>query len=384
MKNEVMYSDFIIIGAGVLGLNLAAQLSKRYPEKSIALLERSDRFGTETSSRNSEVIHAGIYYDENSLKAKYCVKGNKLLYSFCNEYSIPFLKCGKYIVSSTEEQDEIILDLQNKALKNGVNLKFLNKDQLKSDEKMSHFRNALYSSETGIIDSHKLMQTLEQMAKYQNVALAYRNSFVKLIDVGTDGIVFEACDENGNSYYMRCQYFLNAGGLSSAKIANNFVSREVYKTKACRGRYYSLPAKYNNYFNKLIYPIPDPSGCVGIHITFELDGKFKLGPDVDWSFAESNDADDQNLYKFFDMRDDVKEKFYVEGKRLIPTLELKDLSPNYIGVRPKLFIDNKLEEDFHIKKIREGNNMSVHFLGIESPGLTSSMAIAEDLLEEFK
>ncbi len=382
MKNEVMYSDIIIIGAGVLGLSLAAQLSKKYPKKSIALLEKHDRFGTETSSRNSEVIHAGIYYSKNSLKANYCLKGNKLLYHFCKEYSIPYLKCGKYIVSTSEEQDEILLSIQNNAFENGVNLKLLNKDQLSVEKKISHFRNALYSPETGIFDSHKLMQTLEKMAIENNVSLAYKNSFVKIMNIEKNGIVFEACDENKVPYYMRCQYFLNAGGLSSSKIANHFYFDDVFKTKACRGRYYSLSSKYNYYYDKLIYPIPDPNGCVGIHITFELDGKLKLGPDTDWSFADSNEAYDQSLCQFFDLRDDVKEKFFIEGRKLIPSLEIKDLSQNYIGVRPKLFIDNKLEEDFHIKKIRDGDNLSIHFLGIESPGLTSSMAIAEDILLE--
>ena len=384
MKNEVMYSDIIIIGAGILGLSLAAKLSKRYPKKSIALLEKHDRFGVETSSRNSEVIHAGIYYNKNSLKANYCIKGNKLLYQFCNEYSIPHQKCGKYVVSTSEDQDEILLNIQNNALQNGVNLKFLNKNQLSSENKISHFRNALYSPETGIFDSHKLMQTLEKMAKENNVFLAYKNSFVKIMDIEKEGITFESCDENGIPYYMRCQYLLNAGGLSSSKIANQFIKDNIYKTKPCRGRYYSLSSKYNHYFDKLIYPIPDPHGCVGIHITFEMDGKLKLGPDTDWSFANTNEAFDPNLCQFFDNRDDVKEKFFNEGRKLIPSLNINDLTQNYIGVRPKLFINNNLEEDFHIKKIRDGNNMSIHFLGIESPGLTSSLAIAEDIQKDFE
>ncbi|APJ03583.1 NAD(P)/FAD-dependent oxidoreductase [Silvanigrella aquatica] len=382
MTQEIFHNDVIIIGAGVIGLSIAAHIAKMYPKKSVALLENHDGFGRETSSRNSEVIHAGIYYNKNSLKAKYCIKGKKLLYDFCKEYSIPHLMCGKYIVSTSEEQNAALFQLQKKAADNGVNLELLSTQQLNKEAKLSHFKNALYSPETGIFDSHKFLQTLERMAKENNVFLAYKNSFQKILEVNKDHILFEAHDEYKNSYYMKCQYFINAGGLSSAKIANQFYPNEIYKNKACRGRYYSLSSKYNHYFDKLIYPLPDKD-CVGIHTTMELDGKVKLGPDSDWTFAESHEANDPSLCQFFDKEDNVKNIFFNEGKKLIPSLEFNDLTQNYIGIRPKLFINNKEEEDFHILKIENGNSQSIHLLGFESPGLTSSLAVGEDIAKSL-
>ncbi len=378
MNKEVFHSDIAIIGAGAVGLSLAVNLAKKYPQKSVALLERHDGFGREISSRNSEVIHAGIYYGKESLKAKYCLKGKDLLYNFCREYSIPHIKCGKYIVSSSEEQNDALFEIQKNAAENGVSLELLSEKQLSKETKLSHFKNALYSPETGIFDSHKYMQTLERMAQEKNVFLAYKNSFNKILDINNDEIIFEAYDEKQNYFYMKCQYFINAGGLSSAKIANQFYPHEIYKNKACRGRYYSLSSKYNNYFDKLIYPIPD-NDCVGIHTTNELDGKVKLGPDSDWTFAETYEASDPSLCQFFAKEDDVKELFFTEGKKLIPSLTLNDLTQNYIGVRPKLFIENQPEEDFKILKIINGNTQAIHLLGIESPGLTSSLAIGDDI-----
>lgn len=371
------YIDVIIVGAGIVGLSIAESISKRNKNISIAILEKHPSFGIETSSRNSEVIHAGIYYPPNSLKSKYCIAGRDLLYSFCKKHKIPYKKCGKFIVSNSSKKSIYLDKIYKNALANNV---LLDKNyNFKKIKNLSHFGSVLWSPETGIINSHQYMKKLESIAINNNVNIAYKNSFSKFVGYSQGFNHIEATDENLDTYKISCRIFINAAGLTSAKIASQFIPNENYLIKPCRGRYFSLNTKYNHFFENLIYPIPDSAGGLGIHITLDLDGKIKLGPDVDWSFADTKEASDHTLYHFNFNDLNVKKKFFESGKFFIPHLNYNDIIPDYIGVRPKLFVNNKLYEDFLIKEESFESAYSIHLLGVESPGLTSSLALADDI-----
>ncbi len=377
--NSEIYVDTVVIGSGILGLSIAYYISKKFPNMTIAVLDKNPTFGVETSSRNSEVIHAGIYYKKDSLKAKYCKLGREMIYDICKKNSIPFNKCGKFIVINNDEQYSKLIQIKENAFYNEVNLKYLDKSELSNIENLSHFTGALWSPDTGILDSHSLMKYLEQSAIENNVHFVYKSSFNKIIDMNRDAYLIEILDENYTPYHIKCRNFINSAGLNSDKVAKSLGIKDNFKIKPCRGRYFSLSYKYKNYFKNLIYPLPDPMGGLGTHITFDLNGKLKLGPDIDWSFSETHEATDIDLYKINQNDLLCQDKFLESGKKLIPSLKYEDISPDYVGIRPKLFVDNNIYEDFLIKEITNDNLFSIHLLGIESPGLTSALAIGNEI-----
>lgn len=362
--------DIVVIGAGVVGLAVGARLSARF--KNLYVLERHDSFGQETSSRNSEVIHAGIYYNTGSLKAKTCVEGNQLLYETCIKNKIPHKRCAKLIVANSKEDKIILEELFRKARDNGVsNLKILSKENVKKVEPQISANAAIFSESTGIIDSHSLMQYFIQRVKENNADVAY-NCEVTAIDKLNSGYKLSIQEKSGEKFSIEAAAVINCAGLESDTVASQLgidIKKEKYDLKYCKGQYFRVNPKKAKMLNHLVYPVPKPSsGSLGIHATLDLAGGVRLGPDDKYLAREKID---------YDVNINDKEKFFLSAKAFLPFLEKDDLTPDTSGIRPKLQGEGEPERDFVIK---EETNLGfpgfINLIGIESPGLTSSIAIA--------
>ena len=345
--------------------------------QSILVIETNRTFGAEISSRSSEVIHAGIYYPENSNKAILCTKGRDLLYNFCEKYNVEFRRCEKYIVSSNNQETENLTLLQKNAVTNGVKIQFLAKNDLQKHEKLRHFHSALWSPSTGIIHSHQYLKTLHSLCQTAGVDFAFLHSFSAVKEINEQKIVFEITHEQ-EKYLVSCKTFINAAALFASGIYNNFPDNasDKYVIKPRRCRYFSLTTKYNNYFPSLLYPAPTPDGSVGIHTAFDTSGSTRLGPDANY-FHENSDPEDKSLYNFSEYDMSAKEHFFHKGKELIPTLQLEDLSPDYVGVMPTAYKNNARIPDFIFEQKRIGQTLQIHLLGMDSPALTSALAIGQ-------
>lgn len=362
-------SKITIIGAGVVGLAIAAKLSEEC--NSVFVIERNKLFGQETSSRNSEVIHAGIYYPQGSLKALLCVEGKKLLYKFCNEFEIPYKNCGKLIVATSENEIPILDEIKQKALNNGVDdLVFLNQDEIAKYEPNIFALKALYSPSTGVIESHSFMKQLETLAVNNNAEIVYGTSVTGIAKL-EKGYEITLLEPDGTSYSFSSEIVINSAGLESDLVAKMIgINNEKLKIQFCKGQYFSINPPKNRLINRLVYPVPDPNMvALGIHVTVDLGGGVKLGPDA--VYLDNNFYD----YKVDNSR---KEFFYDSVKRFLPFLEMEDLSPEMAGLRPKTQKKNEAFKDFYIQEESErGLSGFINLIGIESPGLTASLAIAD-------
>ena len=364
-----------ITGAGVVGLSLAYQLSKssNYKQGSIVLLDAENSFGTITSSRNSEVIHAGIYYAENSLKAKFCVKGKDHLYSFLERHKIPFKRIGKLIVSQ-EGEEGALAEIQKAALKNTItDLKFLKRNQLQEIEPALSANAALYSPSTGILDSHRYMETLLNLAQKNGVIFAPRTCVENIYMKGNQfNVVTEikpAADVNVVNYEFTCDKFINSAGLSAQKLAlstDGVEEKHIPPLYPCKGDYFSYSGK--NPFNHLIYPIPEKNHTgLGIHSTSDMSNQLRFGPDTEY------------IDNFYYSIDETKRSSFASSVRsYFPQINKHKLIPAYSGIRPKLNKPGEPAADFVIQG-PETHNIDglVQLFGMESPALTASLAIAE-------
>ncbi len=366
--------DILIIGAGVVGLAIAAKLSENYK---CLLIEKNTSFGMDCSSRNSEVIHAGIYYPQNSLKAELCVKGNRQLYKWCKEHNVPHQKIGKYIIAIDDDDNSELEQIFNNALNNGVyNLSPVSISEFYRNEVNIKASSAVLSKDTGIIDSHKLMESFIELIKSNNSDTVYNHKFVKTEFTGT---YYKSAIEYNNSeiFEISSKFVINSGGLYSDKIAENCgidIEKSNYKLHWCKGHYYRI-VNYPNVSNRLIYPTPpnDKAG-LGIHLTRELGGGYKLGPDT--KYIDANEID-------YSINDEYIEKFYRAASRYIKNLKIENVCPDQAGIRPKLQAKGELFKDFVINEESDkGLPGLINLIGIESPGLTSSLAIA-DYVSQF-
>lgn len=351
-----------IIGAGVVGLAIAAELSQKYDD--IVVLEKHEKFGQETSSRNSEVIHSGIYYPPNSLKAKLCVDGAELLYEYCEKHSIPHSRLGKLIVASNESEATDLQELYDTGIQNGVKgLTLIEKDEINRMEPHVNAIAALYSPNTGIIDSHSLMSHLYRFANASGVLFSF-NTEVNFIERRKNGYVIGI---KNDSYNFVSSVVINSAGLSAdhiAAIAGIDIDKAYYKLSYCKGSYFSYSRK--SPVKMLVYPVPgkDLSG-LGIHAALDLSGRLRFGPD-----AEYVDAID---YKVNAGKRDI---FYESAKKNIKELDKEALNPDMAGIRPK--IKGEGIKDFVIKhEIDRGMEGFIDLIGIESPGLTASLSMAK-------
>jgi len=355
--------DAVVIGAGVVGLAVARALALAGRE--VVILESEDAIGTHTSSRNSEVIHAGIYYPKGSLKARSCVAGRELLYEYCVSHGVPHRRSGKLIVATDERQLEELKAIQKKAHANGVtDVVWMTREQALALEPELHCVAALYSPSTGIIDSHALMLAYLGDAEAKGAMLALKSPLEKC-EVVADGFVLQES--------IHARMLVNSAGLRAPTVAKAIRGYPAEKAPGefyAKGNYYSLNRK--NPFSRLVYPVPEPGG-LGVHVTLDLAGQARFGPDVEWIDRIAYDVDPKRA-----------ERFYAAIRRYWPSLPDASLSPGYAGIRPKTAGPKDPAPDFQIQGPRtHGVPGLVHLFGIESPGLTASLALAGMVLDEL-
>ncbi len=363
--------DVIIVGAGVIGLAISAKLSQQF--NSVLVIDKNASFGEETSSRNSEVIHAGIYYPQESLKAKLCVKGKAMLYQYCQERHIPVNKIGKLLVAHGKKEEDFLKETLVIAKKNGVNdLTWLNQQALKELEPELLATAALLSPSTGIIDSHAYMQSLLAQAEQHNALFVAQT---RMLSAQPNHEGFDvSLDSQGEHLSIRCKYLINCAGLHSEAIAHTIKGlnkSHIPKLHWCRGHYFSYQGK--SPFKQLIYPIPRDNG-LGIHASLDMAGQLKFGPDTQY-------VEQLN----YDFPSKLKEKFLKQVSQYFPNIEADKLQPAYAGIRPKLQGEDDTFKDFVIQTSEEHQLKGlINLFGIDSPGLTSSLAIADYVIDKLK
>ena len=359
----------VVLGAGVVGLAVARQLALEGRE--VLLLEAADAFGTGTSSRNSEVIHAGIYYPQGSLKAKLCVQGRHQLYDYLQQNGIAHQRCGKLIVATQESQVATLEAIQAKAHANGVtDLVRIDAKTAQSMEPALACLAALHSPSTGIIDSHAYMLSLQGDFENAGGLVAFHAS-VDSAECTPEGIILRMADGTE----LMTQTLVNAAGLTAPWLAAKFkglAAQYVPNAYFAKGNYFTLSGK--SPFSRLIYPVPEAAG-LGVHLTLDLGGQAKFGPDVQW--VDSPDDLAVSL--------ENEQAFYQEVRKYWPTLPDRALLPGYAGMRPKISAPHEVSADFCIQgPAQHGVKGLVNLFGIESPGLTSSLAIGEAVLHELQ
>jgi L-2-hydroxyglutarate oxidase LhgO len=363
--------DHCIIGAGVIGLATAYKLSQQFPHEKILLIETHDQFGSETSSRNSEVIHAGIYYPEKSLKAELCLKGNEQLYRFCQQYSVPHKRIGKLIIASHENDIAQLENIQKNALRNSVTLTLIDQIDCRKMEPNIQASAALYSTSTGIIDSHHYMHTLLTLAQQQGVLYSPRTRFINAEKTEKDFKV--RLDTQDGEFAFTCQNLINSAGLHAPTVANNIDAMDamdIPQYHYCRGHYFSYQGKAP--FSHLIYPTPNKNTSgLGIHATLDLSGQVRFGPDT--QFIDTID---------YVWDEAIKSDFLQAIQQYYPTVNPDKLVPSYSGIRPKLTGPDEVAADFIIQSHQQHKIPGlINLFGIESPGLTASLAIADYIAE---
>lgn len=360
--------DCIVIGAGVIGLAVASRLAS--DGRNVICLEAEAHPGAHTSSRNSEVIHAGIYYPAGSLKARLCVAGREQLYRYCESRRVPFRKTGKLIVAATVGDVSRLESLLQKGLANGVtDLELVDRARLGTMEPAVRAEVGLYSPSTGIIDSHSLMMSLQaELEAHDGHVIC--NSTVASVASGSRG--FTVTLDDGTR--VECSTLINAAGLRAPAVAACIEALPA----ACIPRAYFAKAHYFMYagrcpFSRLIYPLPEDGG-LGVHATLDLGGGLRFGPDVEW--VDSVD------YAFDDAR---REQFIGPIRSWFPDMQPERLSPGYTGIRPKLTGPGEMAADFRIDGPEShGAGNLVNLFGIESPGLTACLAIADIVAQKLQ
>jgi L-2-hydroxyglutarate oxidase LhgO len=366
--------DAVVIGAGVIGLAVGRALAVNGLET--VVLERANAIGTATSSRNSEVIHAGIYYPSGSLKAALCVAGREQLYAYCAERSIAFRRCGKLLVATSAEQCGRLAHIQSQAARNAVHdLRMLDPAQIRAIEPELNVIAALYSPSTGIVDSHGFMLALHGDLESKGGALALLSPVMSIsADAGRHGL-----QVGGKSpMVLSARVVVNAAGLWAPQVAATVAALPpplVPWARYAKGNYFSLTTRAP--FSHLIYPVPEEAG-LGVHLTLDLAGRARFGPDVQWIEPESPDAIDYRV-------DGTRlAAFEAEIRRYWPGLPTNSLQADYSGVRPKLQLQGAQSNDFQLQGPAEhGVAGLMNLYGIESPGLTASLALADEVLRRL-
>ena len=356
--------DCIVIGAGVIGLAVARALSLAGRE--VFILERERQFGMHTSSRNSEVIHAGIHYQANSLKATLCVAGKDLLYRYCAERGIAHRRCGKFTVATSEAQIATLESIEANARANGVtDLQWLDAEEAHRAEPQLKCIRALSSPSTGIIDSHEYMQSLLADAESRGATIAYDTAVTGLrpsatgIEVRINAQALPA---------VRARLVINCAGLWADRVAaciEGFPARHIPRIRFAKGSYFALQGA--SPFSRLVYPAPQTGGHLGIHMTLDLAGAARFGPDTEWVESIDYAVDPRRAAMFAA----VVQQYW-------PALDPGRLYPAYAGIRPKISAAGEATRDFDISGPQaHGVAGIVNLFGMESPGLTASPAIGQ-------
>lgn len=364
--------DAMVVGAGVVGLAIARELARA--GLGVVIAERERLIGSGVSSRNSEVVHAGLYYPPGSVRAELCVRGKHLLYDFCQARGVPFKRCGKLIVA-TRPEDEAKLDvIRQRGEAAGVHdLRPLTRAEAQALEPELQCTAALLSPSSGIVDSHGLMTALLGDAEHAGAALALTSAFLGAERDGEGWRVRVAGAAGEPDFELGARWLVNAAGLDAQAVARamqGFPAEAIPKRFVARGHYFALAGRAP--FSRLIYPTPVDGG-LGVHLTLDLGGQARFGPDVEWF---ESDAPGPALG--YDVDAARSQAFYAEVRRYWPRLPDGAMTPSYTGIRPKLSGPGEPAADFRIDgPAQHGVPGVVHLFGIESPGLTSSMAIGE-------
>jgi L-2-hydroxyglutarate oxidase LhgO len=359
--------DCIVAGAGVVGLAVARALAMSGRE--VILLDSAEGIGTETSSRNSEVIHAGIYYPANSLMARFCVAGRRMLYPYCEERGVPHRNCGKLIVATSAQEDTMLAGIKARAEANGVEgMRVLTAAEAIAMEPNLQCTSALHSPSTGIIDSHAYMLALQGDAENAGCTPVF---FSPVVGAHVADRHIEVEVGGNDPMTLRCRLFVNSAGLHAPFLARHIQGMpqdRVPTAYYAKGNYFTLAGR--SPFSRLIYPVPVPGG-LGVHLTIDLGGQARFGPDVEWI--------DTIDYQVDPTRSD---SFYAAVRTYWPGLKDGGLQPGYAGIRPKIVPKGAPGQDFVVQGPQtHGVPGLINLFGIESPGLTASMAIAEHVLE---
>jgi L-2-hydroxyglutarate oxidase LhgO len=355
--------DCVVVGAGVIGLAVARRLAQAGRE--VVVLEAAEGIGTVTSSRNSEVIHAGIYYKAGSLMARMCVAGKKMLYRYCAEHGVPHKNCGKLIVATTPKEAEKLQSIRAHAEANGVlDMQMLSGEAARALEPALNCDAALLSPSTGIIDSHAFMLALRGDAEAAGAALAFHTPLLHARVVA--GKI--ELDAGGDApMTLECRLLVNSAGLNAPAVARGIDGMPLELIPCAylaKGNYFSCSKKAP--FSHLIYPVPEPGG-LGVHLTLDMAGQARFGPDVEWVDTIDYAVDPARA-----------ERFYPAIRKYWPSLPDGALMPSYSGMRPKIVPPAVASQDFVIQGPKDhGVAGLINLFGIESPGLTSSLAIAD-------
>jgi L-2-hydroxyglutarate oxidase LhgO len=359
---SVEHVDCVVIGAGVVGLACARALALSGRE--VLLLDSAEAIGTGTSSRNSEVVHAGIYYPAGSLKARFCVAGRERLYQYCDERGVPYARLGKLIVAADEAELPTLTAIRAKAAANGVELTELGADEARAMEPQLRCAGALHSPRTGIVDSHALMLALLGDAEAAG-ALFATHAQVEGGEVADGGVRLRV--GGAEPMELQARALVNAIGLHAPDLARSIAGipgETIPRAYLCKGSYYALLGRAP--FSHLIYPVPEAAG-LGVHLTLDLGGQARFGPDTEWVETEDYDVDPARAAGF-----------YAAIRRYWPALPDGALAPGYAGIRPKISGPTEPNADFCVSGPAEhGIGGVVNLYGIESPGLTASLVLAD-------
>lgn len=355
--------ECVVVGAGVVGLATARALSQAGVE--VLVVEQAAMIGTGTSSRSSEVIHAGIYYPANSLKAQLCVQGKQLLYAYCQDHGVAHARLGKLLVATTEEEKSTLAGIIERARVNGVDdLQWLDQAEAQALEPALRCTAALLSPSTGIVDSHGLMLAYQGDAENAGAQCVFHSPLLHARVLNPGG--FEVSFGGSDPTTITCKMLVNAAGLNAPAVASRIEGLNkafVPNAYLCKGTYFSLQGKAP--FRRLIYPVPQRAG-LGVHLTLDLGGQAKFGPDTQWVTAENYDIDPSR-----------GDSFYAAVRRYWPELKDGALQPDYTGIRPKISAPNEPAADFMISDTNHHHIPGlINLFGIESPGITSSLALA--------
>ncbi|MCD6599160.1 MAG: NAD(P)/FAD-dependent oxidoreductase [Dehalococcoidia bacterium] len=357
-------TDITIVGAGVIGLAIASQIANE--SKEVYILEKNRTFGQEASSRNSEVIHAGIYYPKDSLKAKMCIEGNRLLYGLCQKHNVDYKRIGKIIVANTNAENKELEKLYNSGKNNGIDLRMLSRKEMNHLEPNIRGISALLSPSTGIVESQALMKYFLNKARSNGAQIVYKTK-ISGIDKVPGGYKIKV-EDTQSSFSFITRVLINCAGLRSDKIASMAgvnINEAGYRLRFCKGEYYSILNRKSKFLNRLVYTIPTATG-LGVHVCCDVSGRMRVGP----------------LYYFVDeinyKIDGSKKIAFCESSlmRALPFLEAHDLEPEMAGVKA---IPQKGEgfKDFIIShECNRDLPGFINLIGIDSPGLTSAPAIA--------
>ena len=365
--------EIIIIGAGLIVLAVARALAIQ-EKRSVLIIEKEMGFGQGISSRNSEVIHSGIYYPSDSLKAKYCLQGRTKLYDFCRRNNVWYKKCGKLVVAQKDQETQL-RSLWEQAKTNDVpEVRIIDHHEIRKLEPEVLADSAMFVGCTGIISAHELMSAYHRISTHSDHDLLVKSTVIGAEPKG-DTYILQVEDSENMSYSVAARWIVNAAGLYSDRIAQLLwgnTNHSYPNLSYSKGSYFKLSSKWRHRINRLIYPLPDKEhDSLGIHLTFDQSGDMKLGPDAAWLKNRSED---------YDVSVDRLDAFYLAAKEYLPSLDPIDLSPDYSGIRPKLVEKSNEPSDFYIRHEPDYPGW-INLIGIDSPGLTASLDIGEDVAQ---